>query len=77
LEEQKRLDEMMEVDRVNAVRIEENIEKKRKEERLIGALKIMEQIEENEQVCSLYKILSANHIIFKKLTTSSLLELNS
>lgn len=48
-QEEKRLDEMMEVDRMNALRIEEEIERKRKEERLIGAMKIMEQIEENEQ----------------------------
>lgn len=50
LHEQKRLDQMMEVDRVNALRVEEEIERKRKEERLIGAMKIMEQIEENEKV---------------------------
>ena len=48
--EEKRLDQMMEVDRVNAIDIEEEIGKKRKEERLIGAMKIMEQIQENEQV---------------------------
>jgi len=47
--EEKRLDQMMEVDRVNAIQIEEEINKKRKEERLIGAMKIMEQIQENEQ----------------------------
>ena len=49
-EETRRLDQMMEVERVNAIRIEEEIERQRKEERMIGALKIMEQIEENEQV---------------------------
>lgn len=48
--ENRRLDQMMEVERVNALRIEEEIERQRKEERMIGALKIMEQIEENEQV---------------------------
>jgi len=37
-EEEKRLDIMMEVDRQNAIRIQEEIEKKRKEERLIGKL---------------------------------------
>jgi hypothetical protein len=35
-EEEKRLDIMMEVDRQNAIKIQEEIEKKRKEERLIG-----------------------------------------
>lgn len=48
-EEDKRLDEMMEIDRMNALRLEEEIEKKRKEERLVGAMKIMEQIEDNEK----------------------------
>ena len=48
--EEKRLDQMMELDRVNALKIEEDIDRKRKEERLIGAMKIMEQIQENEQV---------------------------
>lgn len=47
--EEKRLDVMMEADRVNAIRIEEEIERKRKEERLLGAMKVMEQIQENEQ----------------------------
>ena len=35
-EEEKRLDIMMEVDRQNAIKIQEEIEKKRKEERLLG-----------------------------------------
>ena len=35
-EEEKRLDIMMEVDRQNAIKIQEEIEKQRKEERLIG-----------------------------------------
>merc|ERR1711976_28877 len=47
--EEKRLDLMMEADRVNAIKIEEEIERKRKEERLLGAMKVMEQIQENEQ----------------------------
>ena len=51
--EEKRLDKMMEVDRVNAIVVDEEIEAKRKQERLLGAMKIMEQIQENEQV-SLY-----------------------
>jgi hypothetical protein len=49
--EEKRLDQMMELDRLNAIKIDEEIERKRKDEKLIGAMKIMEQIQENEQVC--------------------------
>lgn len=48
-QEEKRLDLMMEADRVNSIKIEEEIERKRKEERLLGAMKVMEQIQENEQ----------------------------
>lgn len=48
-DEDKRLDLEMERDRINAIRIQEEIERKRREERLIGAMKIMEQIKENEQ----------------------------
>ena len=48
--EERRLDLMMSADRVNAIKIEEEIERKRKEERLLGAMKVMEQIQENEQV---------------------------
>lgn len=49
MEEDKRLDVMMEVDRQNAISIQEEIEKKRKEERLLGAAKLLDQIQENEQ----------------------------
>lgn len=49
-EEDKRLDKIMEIDRQNAIVIEEEIEKKRKEEKLVGAMELMEQIEENEKV---------------------------
>lgn len=49
-EEEKRLDQMMELDRVNAIDVDETIESKRKQERLLGAMKVMEQIQENEQV---------------------------
>ncbi|XP_046553089.1 cilia- and flagella-associated protein 45-like isoform X2 [Haliotis rubra] len=48
-DEEKRLDIMMEVDRQNAIRIQEEIERKKKDEQLIGAAKLMEQIQENEQ----------------------------
>jgi hypothetical protein len=48
--EEKRLDQMMELDRLNSIKIDEEIERKRKDERLVGAMKIMEQIQENEQV---------------------------
>lgn len=51
MDEQKRLDHIMEIDRQNAIVVEEEIEKKRKEEKLVGAMQIMEQIEENEKVC--------------------------
>ena len=49
-DEEKRLDDMMEIDRVNAIRTEEEIQHKIRQERLIGAKKIMDQIAENEQV---------------------------
>ena len=49
--EEKRLDDEMEVDRVNAIRIEEEIARKRKNERMIGAMMIMDQIKHNQQVC--------------------------
>lgn len=48
--EDKRLDYIMEADRQNAIRVDEEIEKKRKEEKLVGAMQIMEQIEQNEKV---------------------------
>lgn len=47
--EEKRLDAMMEVDRENAIRMQEEIERKRREERLVGAAQILEQISQNEQ----------------------------
>lgn len=49
VEEERRLDMMMEVDRQNAIKVQEEIERKRKEEQLLGAAKLMEQIDENEQ----------------------------
>jgi len=33
--EEKRLDQMMEIDRVNAIRMQEEIERKRREERYV------------------------------------------
>jgi len=50
--EEKRLDDAMEIDRVNAIRMEEEIARKRKNERMIGAMMIMDQIKHNEQVCA-------------------------
>lgn len=50
MDEEKRLDMMMEADRQRALQVQEEIEKKRRDERLLGAMKIMEQIQENEQV---------------------------
>ena len=35
---------------MNSIRVQEEIERKRVEERRIGALQIMQQIQENEQV---------------------------
>ena len=58
--EEKRLDKMMELDRVNAIHVDEEIEAKRKQERLLGAMKVMEQIQENEQVSLLFKLQSPN-----------------
>lgn len=49
MDEEKRLDMMMEADRQRALQVQEEIEKKRRDERLLGAMKIMEQIQENEQ----------------------------
>ena len=48
--EEQRLDRMMELDRVNALHIDDEIEAKRKQERMLGAMKVMEQIQDNEQV---------------------------
>ena len=48
--EEKRLDDEMERNRANAIRIEEEIGRKRKNERMIGAMMIMDQINHNQQV---------------------------
>ena len=48
--EEKRLDAMMEADRQNAIIIAEEIELRRREERMLGACKLMDQIQEGEQV---------------------------
>ena len=42
--EEKRLDTMMEVDRQSSIKIQEEIERKRKDEQLVGAAKLMEQV---------------------------------
>lgn len=57
-EEEKRLDLMMEVDRQNAIKIQEEIEKKRKEERLIGVY-----------ITALYFCLPQRHEISKAYRT--------
>ncbi|XP_074652941.1 cilia- and flagella-associated protein 45-like isoform X2 [Tubulanus polymorphus] len=54
-DEEKRLDMMMEVDRVNSIKIQEEIAKSRKEDCLLGAEKLLKQIHENEQQ-SLYEL---------------------
>lgn len=46
-EEQDRLDAMMEIDRVQAIQQQEEIVRKRKEQRLHGATQILKQIESN------------------------------
>lgn len=48
--EERRLDHEMEVDRINAIKIEEEIERKRRNERMIGAMTIMDQIKHNQMV---------------------------
>merc|ERR1719334_3098517 len=47
--EERRLDEMMEAERLNAIRVQEEIEERRKRERLEGAAVIVNQIKENEE----------------------------
>ncbi|XP_035674846.1 cilia- and flagella-associated protein 45-like [Branchiostoma floridae] len=48
-EEEKRLDLMMEVDRVNDLKLQEEITLRRKQERLIGKQQIIDQIQQNEE----------------------------
>lgn len=48
-DEDKRLDLMMEIDRVNAIKVQEEIEAKRKEDQYNGAKMILKQIEVNRQ----------------------------
>ncbi|VDP64428.1 unnamed protein product [Schistosoma mattheei] len=48
-EEELRLDNMMELERQNAIHIQEEIEKKRKQQEILGACRVLEQIEENKQ----------------------------
>ena len=48
-EENKRLDIMMEIERLNAIKIQEEIEKKRHQQIKEGASMVLKQIEENEK----------------------------
>jgi Trichohyalin-plectin-homology domain len=48
--EVQRLDHEMEVDRINAIKIEEEIARKRRNETMMGAMMIMDQIKHNQQV---------------------------
>lgn len=48
-DEEKRLDMMMEVDRLNAIKVQEEIEAKRKSDQQTGAKMILKQIEMNRQ----------------------------
>lgn len=50
-DEETRLDRAMETERINAIKIQEGIDQKRKDERMLGAMQIMDQIRHNEQVC--------------------------
>lgn len=52
--EDRRLNQAMEAERNNALRIEEEIECKRKHNRYLGAAQIMDQINENERVNGLH-----------------------
>ncbi|CAH8467260.1 unnamed protein product [Heterobilharzia americana] len=47
--EELRLDNMMELARQNAIHIQEEIDKKRKEQEMVGACMVLEQIEQNKQ----------------------------
>lgn len=47
--EERRLDQMMEAERLNSIRVQEEIEERRKIERLEGAAVIVNQIKENEE----------------------------
>jgi len=49
VDEEKRLDNMMELDRKNAIKMQEEIERKRVEEQREGAKVILRQIEDNRQ----------------------------
>ncbi|XP_075048145.1 cilia- and flagella-associated protein 45 [Mixophyes fleayi] len=48
-EEHKRLDQMMEVERQKAIKMQEEIEEKRKQEKIRGKLHIIQQIGENQE----------------------------
>jgi hypothetical protein len=47
--EERRLDEMMEAERQNALHVQEEIERRRREESYLRALQILDQIKENEK----------------------------
>ena len=49
-EEEERFNKMADLERRKWMIIEEEVEKRKKEERMLGALQIMEQIKHNEQV---------------------------
>jgi len=49
VEEDKRLDMMMEIDRLNALKIQEEIERRRQLQAKEGASMVLKQIEENEK----------------------------
>ncbi|TGZ70913.1 hypothetical protein CRM22_002923 [Opisthorchis felineus] len=48
-EEELRLDNMMELERQNAIRIQEEIDKQRQEQEMLGACEVLNQIQQNRQ----------------------------
>ncbi|ESO08144.1 hypothetical protein HELRODRAFT_169882 [Helobdella robusta] len=47
--EERKMEMLMELERVNAQKAEDDLEKRKREEKMIGALNIRQQIEQNEQ----------------------------
>ncbi|OCT69358.1 hypothetical protein XELAEV_18040673mg [Xenopus laevis] len=47
--EERRLDQMMEVERQKAIRMQEEVEEKRKQEKIRGKMHIIQQMEENQE----------------------------
>jgi DNA integrity scanning protein DisA with diadenylate cyclase activity len=54
LVEERRLDGMTELDRLNSVKMEEEIALKKKNENKAGAMLVMEQIKQHQEVTDIY-----------------------